>query len=182
MLVCLLDAGLRYSSACHDSDYLDSLRSLTSESYRQKVLLLLEYSNLAQGFENLGLKTLHIPGLFLTKRSSFKATSLPLHTRAVSESVHSRTPSNGYSSCDGPDSNIWSTNMLLSSGGTMSSSPMSQASTRISMSSSSSNYNNTGPTPSGLSPPVKNGIKPLPGVPLSKREPTATMFRATKFE
>lgn len=53
---------------CHDNGYVTNLRSLITTGFKQKLILLRSYADLAAGIADLALPVLTIPDLFLTQK------------------------------------------------------------------------------------------------------------------
>lgn len=53
---------------CHDNGYVNSLRSQITAGFKQKLILLRSYSDMAAGIADLDLPVLTIPELFSTKK------------------------------------------------------------------------------------------------------------------
>lgn len=55
-------------SGCHDNGYVTNLRSQITAGFKQKLILLRSYSDMAAGIADLDLPVLTIPNLFLTQK------------------------------------------------------------------------------------------------------------------
>ncbi|KAF9055081.1 hypothetical protein BDZ89DRAFT_1106957 [Hymenopellis radicata] len=55
-------------AGCHDNGYVSNLRSQITAGYKQKLVLLKSYTEMAAGISDLDLPTLTIPDLFMTQK------------------------------------------------------------------------------------------------------------------
>ncbi|TFK55823.1 hypothetical protein OE88DRAFT_1731464 [Heliocybe sulcata] len=62
---------------CHDNGYVTSLTSAMTAGFREKLILLPGYSDMAAGIEELRLPTLKVPGLFMTDKMRGRSHSPP---------------------------------------------------------------------------------------------------------
>ncbi|KZT20790.1 hypothetical protein NEOLEDRAFT_1182263 [Neolentinus lepideus HHB14362 ss-1] len=79
---------------CHDNGYVTSLTSAITAGFREKLILLPGYSDMAAGIEELRLSTLKVPGLFMTdKMRSRSQTPPPLLASASNPTIPPSLPS-----------------------------------------------------------------------------------------
>lgn len=57
-----------FFGGCHDNGYISALNSYITSGYKEKLILLPGYSDMALGIEKLGLQSLAIPDLFLAEK------------------------------------------------------------------------------------------------------------------
>ncbi|KAJ7780175.1 hypothetical protein DFH07DRAFT_794069 [Mycena maculata] len=67
---------------CHDNGYVANLHSQITAGYKEKLILLKSYEEMATGIAMLGLPTLTIPDLFMSQKISDDAVFSPTSSRA----------------------------------------------------------------------------------------------------
>lgn len=61
---------------CHDNGYVTSLRSQITAGFKQKIILMQNYTDMAAGVSELELPAITIPGLFLTQKLGSGPTNI----------------------------------------------------------------------------------------------------------
>ncbi|PBK69703.1 hypothetical protein ARMSODRAFT_1018456 [Armillaria solidipes] len=64
-------------AGCHDNGYVTNLRSQITAGYKQKLILLKSYTDMAAGISELDLPTLTIPELFMPQKLGQPLSSVP---------------------------------------------------------------------------------------------------------
>ncbi|KAI0068924.1 hypothetical protein BV25DRAFT_1904237 [Artomyces pyxidatus] len=79
-----------FFGGCHDNGYLNSLRSAITDGFRDKLVLLPGYDEVASGIANLGLPSLLVPGLFMRQKIITVGRSPTMATQSAGEALSPR--------------------------------------------------------------------------------------------
>lgn len=66
--VCPTNMPLIYGLGSHDNGYVTELRAHVTAGYKEKLVLVPSYTEVASGYKELNLATLHIPNLFMPEK------------------------------------------------------------------------------------------------------------------
>jgi hypothetical protein len=72
------------TTGCHDNGYVNNLRSQITAGYKDKLILLKTYDEMAVGISELGLPTTTVPNVFMTEKLKNHYISDHGHTRSNS--------------------------------------------------------------------------------------------------
>ncbi|KAH6901937.1 hypothetical protein BKA70DRAFT_676884 [Coprinopsis sp. MPI-PUGE-AT-0042] len=64
----LLETRMVFFAGSHDNGYVTELRAHVTAGYKEKLVLVPSYTEVASGYKELGLATLHIPQLFMPEK------------------------------------------------------------------------------------------------------------------